>query len=197
VALLKPGKAPTDASNFRPVSLLCHTYKMFERMILNRIKDKIDGKLIKQQAGFRAGKSCTGLILNLVEEIEKGYENNVITGTAFINLSAAYDTVNHRLLLKKIHKLTEDAKFTKNISLLLRNLLRNGFLYHCRPKRADEEDKIMDYPKEVFYHQFYLIFILMINQLGPKRSTLYTLMTSLLQPRPKYSKKWKFYYCLL
>jgi len=121
VALLKPGKAPTDASNFRPVSLLCHTYKMFERMVLNRIKDKIDGKLIKQQAGFRAGKSCTGQILNLVEEIEKGYENNVITGAAFIDLSAAYDTVNHRLLLKKIYELTEDAKFTKIISLLLRN----------------------------------------------------------------------------
>ncbi|KAL4132721.1 hypothetical protein QTP88_009830 [Uroleucon formosanum] len=52
MALLKPGKAPTDASNFRPVSLLCHTYKMFERMILNRIKDKIDGKLIKQETGL-------------------------------------------------------------------------------------------------------------------------------------------------
>jgi len=121
VALLKPGKSSTDASNFRPVSLLCHTYKMFERMVLNRIKDKIDGKLIKQQAGFRAGKSCTGQILNLVEEIEKGYENNLITGAAFIDLSAAYDTVNHRLLLKKIYELTEDAKFTKIISLLLRN----------------------------------------------------------------------------
>lgn len=33
--------------------------------------DKIDGKLIKQQAVFRAGKSCTRKMLNLVEEIEK------------------------------------------------------------------------------------------------------------------------------
>jgi hypothetical protein len=70
VALLKPGKAPTDASNLRPVSLLNRTYKMFERMVLNIINQKIDGELIKQQAGFIAGKSCTGQILNLVEEIK-------------------------------------------------------------------------------------------------------------------------------
>jgi hypothetical protein len=119
LALLKPGKAPTNANNFRLVSLLCHTYKMFERMVLNRINHKIDGKLNQQQAGFRAGKSCTGQILNLVEEIEKGYENNVITGTAFIDFSAAYDTVNLRLLFKKIYELTEDAKFIKIISLFI------------------------------------------------------------------------------
>jgi len=94
---------------------------MFERMVLNRINHKIDGKLIKQQAGFRAGKSYTGPILNLIEEIEKDYEYKVITRAAFIDLSAAYDTINHRLLLKKIYELTEDAKFTKTITLLLRN----------------------------------------------------------------------------
>jgi len=45
----------------------------------------------------------------------------VITGTAFIDLSAIYDTLNHTLLLKKIYEQTGDAKFTKIIGLLLRN----------------------------------------------------------------------------
>jgi hypothetical protein len=121
VALLNPEKAPTDTSNLRPMLLLCHTYKMFERMVLNRINHKIDGKFIKQQAGFSTGKSCTGQILNLVEKIEKSYENKVITSAVFIDLIAAYDTVNHKLLLKKICELAEDAKFTKIISLLLKN----------------------------------------------------------------------------
>lgn len=94
---------------------------MFERMVLNRISNKIDRKLIKQRTGFRAGRSCSGQILNLVEEIEKGYENKVIIGAAFIDLSAAYDMVNHKILLKKTYELTEDAKFTKIIGLLLRN----------------------------------------------------------------------------
>ncbi|CAI6371000.1 unnamed protein product [Macrosiphum euphorbiae] len=37
IALLKPGKEPTSPKNFRPVSLLCHLYKAFERMVHNHI----------------------------------------------------------------------------------------------------------------------------------------------------------------
>lgn len=88
-ALLKPGKEPTDAKNFRPASLLCHLYKVLERMILNRINTFVDEKLIPQQAGFRPGKSCCGQILNLTQHIEDGFEENMITGVAFLDLSAA------------------------------------------------------------------------------------------------------------
>ena len=55
VALLKPGKDPSVAKSFRPISLLCHTYKLFERLILNRIAEHVDAKLIPEQAGFRPG----------------------------------------------------------------------------------------------------------------------------------------------
>lgn len=44
IAFLKPGKYPINARNFRPVSLLCHMYKLFERMIVNRIKHGIEKK---------------------------------------------------------------------------------------------------------------------------------------------------------
>ena len=37
VALLKPRKDPSVAKSFRPISLLCHIYTLFERLILNRI----------------------------------------------------------------------------------------------------------------------------------------------------------------
>jgi hypothetical protein len=43
--------------------------------------------------------SCTGKILNLTQLIEDGFERKQITGVAFIDLSAAYDTVNHGLML--------------------------------------------------------------------------------------------------
>ena len=39
VALLKPGKDPSVVKSFRPISLLCHAYKMFERLMLNRIAE--------------------------------------------------------------------------------------------------------------------------------------------------------------
>jgi hypothetical protein len=57
IALLKPGKSPTDAKNFRPIALLCYTYKLLEIMILNRVMPTTDKKLISEQAGFRPGKN--------------------------------------------------------------------------------------------------------------------------------------------
>ena len=62
-------------------------------MILNRIAPTIEQHLIKEQASFRAGKSCTSqLDLNLTQHIDDGYQECKITGTAFVDLSAAYDT---------------------------------------------------------------------------------------------------------
>ena len=106
---------------YRPISLLCHTYKLFERMMLNRLNLHIDQELIKQQAGFRSGKSTTGQLLNLTQHIEDGYEQGTITGAVFIDLSAAYDTVNHKLLLNKIFSMTRDTMFTDLIGKMLHN----------------------------------------------------------------------------
>ena len=85
VAQLKPGKDPSVAKSFRPISLLCHTYKLFERLILNRIAEHVYAKLIPEQAGFRPGKSCTSQLLNLTEHIEDGYEKRLITGAVFVD----------------------------------------------------------------------------------------------------------------
>lgn len=121
VALLKPGKEPTDPKNFRPVSLLCHLYKAFERMILERIASSIDENLIPEQAGFRPGKSCCSQVLNLTQHIEDGYEKKLITGAAFIDLSAAYDTVNHKMLINKLYNITKDFRLTNVIKEMLTN----------------------------------------------------------------------------
>jgi len=74
VALLKPGKDPTEAKNYRPISLLCHLFKVLERMILKRISDYVDKALINEEAGFRPGRSCCRQVLNLTRYIEDGYE---------------------------------------------------------------------------------------------------------------------------
>ena len=119
IAILKPGKDSSIPKNYRPISLLCHTYKLYERMILNRIAPTIEQHLIKEQAGFRSGKSCTSQLLNLTQHIEDGYEEGMITGTAFVDLSAAYDTVNHRLLIQKLYNTTLDSQICRVIQNLM------------------------------------------------------------------------------
>ena len=103
---------------YRPISLLCHT--LLERT-MNRLNPTTENTIIKEQAGFRAGKSCTSQLLNLTQYIEDGCEKSLTTGTVFVDLSAAYDTVNHRVLLTKLYGMTEDAEFTKHIGSMMRN----------------------------------------------------------------------------
>ena len=49
----------------------------------------------------------------------------MITGTAFVDLSAAYDTVNHRLLIQKLFNITQDSTLCR----VIQNLLSNRRLY--------------------------------------------------------------------
>ena len=77
--------------------------------------------LIPEQAGFRPGKSCTSQLLNLTQLIEDWYEEGIITGAAFVDLSAAYVTVNHRILTRKLFEITQDVRLTE----LIQNMLSN------------------------------------------------------------------------
>ena len=104
IALLKPGKDPFLAKSFGPISLLPHLYKLFERLILERLSPAVESHLISQQAGFHPGKSTTGQLLCLIEISKMVFKKGMIKGAVFVDLSAACGTVNHRLLLKKIHK---------------------------------------------------------------------------------------------
>ena len=116
----------------RPPKLPAHppttiTYKLFERLLLTHLSSQIDAQLIDDQAGFRPGKSCTGQLLNLTQYIEDGYQKKLITA----NLTAAYDTVQHRLLIKKLYDMTCDAKLCSVIRCLLSNRMFYGQMFLC------------------------------------------------------------------
>ena len=68
--------------------------KFSERMILNRIAPTIELHLIEEHAGFRTGNAFTSNLLNITQHIQYAYQENMITGTAFVDMSAANDTVN-------------------------------------------------------------------------------------------------------
>ena len=81
----------------------------------------VDEKLTKDQVGFRPGRSCAGQLLNLTQHIEDGYERNMLTGAACVDLSAAYDTVQHRLMIRKLLDMTGDIDLCQVIRGLLSN----------------------------------------------------------------------------
>jgi len=55
VALLKLEKDYNNPKSYRPIFLLCHTFKLNERMTMNRKKEQVERKFIAEQAGFRPG----------------------------------------------------------------------------------------------------------------------------------------------
>ena len=123
IALLKPAKDLSLPKSFRPVSLLCHPFKLFERLLRGRLTPVLEPKIIPQQAGFREGKSTTGQLLNLTQHIEDGFEKRLVTGAVFVDLFATYDTVNHCILMTKIYQMIDDKTMTTLFGTLLKNMM--------------------------------------------------------------------------
>jgi hypothetical protein len=86
---------------------------------METIKDCYTTETRKGYKCDRTSQLTTGQQLNLTQYIENGYEDKHITGTAFVDLSGAYDTVNHKHHIRKMYKITDDIFITKCIRLLL------------------------------------------------------------------------------
>lgn len=119
IAILKPGKANDQPQNYRPIALLSCVYKLLERLIHNRISNTILGVIPIEQAGFRPNRSCTDQILSLTTHIEAGFQRKQKTSVAFIDLSAAYDTVWRQGLICKLIRAIPCQKVTKLIDSML------------------------------------------------------------------------------
>ena len=79
------------------------------------------------------GKSCTAQVLNLIQHIEDGFETGKSPAIVLVDLSAAYDTVNHRRLLEKVYNMTRDYR----LMCMIRTLLENrGFFVELGGKRS-------------------------------------------------------------
>ena len=119
--------------------------------------------IIDQQAGFRPGKSTTGQLLNLTQHIEDGYERGVVTGTVFVDLSAAYDTISHKLLLNKIYRMTSGMISSSQISSGTCCPIDDTLL-NSTAKRVDGGIRRMVFPKKVCYPLCSSTFTQMTNQ---------------------------------
>ena len=105
IPLFKSGKRNLS-TNYRPISLLLTLSKILEKLIYSRVYNFLteNSSIYESQYGFRSKHSCEHAVLELIGNIVKGIENKKHTIATFLDLSKAFDTLDHGFLLKKLHK---------------------------------------------------------------------------------------------
>ena len=104
VPLLKQGKLTTDPLSYRAVNLLPALSKIVDRVIAEQFtKFLSDNDAIPyQHHGGIKSKSTVTAIMTLIDQWTEAIENGEKTAVIIIDQSAAYDTIDHTLLLMKL-----------------------------------------------------------------------------------------------
>ena len=101
--ILKPGKDPLTPESYRPVSNICALGKLIERAQIEQIRKHLNlNSLINtNQHGGLKQHSTTTCLLEIVNKLNEAQELKQKSAVLAIDLSSAYDLVDHNLLLQK------------------------------------------------------------------------------------------------
>lgn len=91
-------------NNYRPISLLSSISKIFEKIVYKRLYTFIEPVLYNKQFGFRTKRSTIQAVMELCVDIMDSFENKQITMATFLDLSKAFDTIDHNILIGKLFK---------------------------------------------------------------------------------------------
>ena len=95
---------PADIEKLRPISLLPNISKIFERLVLDQIKNKFIQHIDRNQYGFLPKASTSTCLITMHDAITKELENSTTLAVTMISfdLRKAFDTLPHHQLIKKL-----------------------------------------------------------------------------------------------
>jgi hypothetical protein len=102
VSAVPKGNDAVQSSNYRPVTLLSVLSKVFEKMLFDQLYGYFVPKLGTQLSGFLKGHSCATALLKMTEDWRWALDDGQTTAAVAIDLSKAFDSINHELLLAKL-----------------------------------------------------------------------------------------------
>ena len=98
--------AKTKAENYRPISLTCVCCKVMEHVITSNIMAYLDKHqlLHSNQHGFSKKLSCETQLIQFVQDISDTLNESGQTDIIVMDFSKAFDKVDHKRLLLKLHR---------------------------------------------------------------------------------------------
>ena len=102
--LKKSSLDPSDKKNYRPVSNLTFMSKVVERMVAKQLTDYFERNnlLPELQSAYRRGHSTETALLCVVSDLLQAVDSGLVTLLGLLDLSAAFDTVDHATLLHRL-----------------------------------------------------------------------------------------------
>ena len=103
IPLLKKGD-PLDPKNYRPVALLSILSKVLEKIIFRQVVEYVEGNglLHPSHHGSRSQHSTCTALIEMYDSWIQSSEKDEMAGVMMLDLSAAFDLVDHQLLLQKL-----------------------------------------------------------------------------------------------
>ena len=111
------------ASNYRPISLTSHFIKIFERVLRDKLVHHLESNnlIIPQQHGFRRYRSTLTQLIHHFDIILQILESSKNVDIIYLDLSKAFDKVNHQILLNKLEQMKITGKVLNWITTFLTN----------------------------------------------------------------------------
>ena len=100
--IFKNGDA-TSVKNYRPVSVLPVISKVFEKLMKKQMSEYLENHLSPYLCGYRKGYNTQYALLAMIEKWKYYLDKNGFSGAVLMDLSKAFDTLNHDLLIAKLH----------------------------------------------------------------------------------------------
>lgn len=135
--LLYKGKGSIDqATNYRGICIQSTLFKLFTKVIKNRLQDKLESQLSHSQFGFRRGRSTCDAVSKVIGSIQDGLSRRGKKYAAFVDFAKAFDSVDRALLVKKLrHRFKLNERYIRVIqSVLASNTL---YLNHKKCSNCD------------------------------------------------------------
>ncbi len=111
----------SQLTNYRGISLMSHSAKIYNRILLNRIRGPIDAILRPNQAGFRRGRACIDQIHVLRVLLAAAYEKQLPLFICFVDFRKAFDSIIREKMFKILRHYGIPEKIVTAIKLLYTN----------------------------------------------------------------------------